>query len=95
MTKAKPAAQGQVQPEPVPDRARQARIQRAAQRRGLKASRIVVRDPGALRYNRWELTYPGGELVISHVVRGIETGASTAELEEFLGIAGQVTRPRS
>jgi hypothetical protein len=66
------------------NRARENRVRRAAARQGLTLNKIQRRDPAALGWNRWLLTDPEGALLISHVMRGIETGASIDQVEDFL-----------
>ena len=66
------------------DYTREMRVRRAAARQGYKLSKIQKRDARALGWNRWLITTADGTLVISHLVRGIETGASIDEVEQFL-----------
>jgi hypothetical protein len=62
---------------------RENRSRRGAARRGLSLNKIQRRDEGALGYGRW-LLHDGDQLLLSHVVRGIEIGASLEEIEAWL-----------
>lgn len=79
----------QLTPDQLELKIRENRARRAARRQGYELAKIDKRDPRALGHGRWKLAEPGGKLVISHVVRGIETGASLDEIEAKLGLSGE------
>ena len=72
------------QPDDAFDRVRENTARRAARRQGLRLAKIQRRDPAALGWNRWLLRGEHGRLLLSHKVRGIETGASLEEIEKYL-----------
>jgi hypothetical protein len=83
---AKPPERAPLTPEQVEAKTRENRSRRAAQRQGYKLAKIQRRDPRALGWNRWLLTDHRGKLLISHIERGTETGASLDEVEDHLGV---------
>ena len=73
------------------DVVRENRARRAARRQGLTLTKVQRRDRQAPDWGRW-LIYADGELLISTVVRGIETGGSLEDVERYLA-TGELPAP--
>lgn len=66
-------------------KAHENKLRALAGQHGFRLSKSRTRDPGAVDYGRWMLYgRDGNRVIISHVVRGIEAGATLAEVEQYL-----------